>query len=367
MEDPPYRLTWTLAHRTGEAPLSSQFVSLIEAGEAGRPVVREWREIPASGGGTLPPVVLRAETRVGSDLIVVPSEPGRVTPESGDWSFEGEYGFARTGTDGVRQVSLTGGGRFVVEGVGFARTAGCLSGRVVGGDFRSREVILSGIEASPGALVGRHVRIQSEDRCSTYRVAAAEAAPQGIRLLLDVDIRIGEGTADEFEDGAIVSRVHFPLAGYRYDHGARLRSSRGETFLLDHVEPGSVADIESGLQPRSRFVLAPVAGKAIPAERLRAALGESGAFTLYDLGAGDSATFTLTSWIRRTDARTLEGDVGPATILALGKGLSGTARVSRGGREWMLPIRQDEGGTGILDLGEAGIGMGPVKVVLQIG
>ena len=51
-EDPPYRFTWTLAHRTGTPPLSSQFVTVIEASEADRPIVGlAWRLLRSHRGG----------------------------------------------------------------------------------------------------------------------------------------------------------------------------------------------------------------------------------------------------------------------------------------------------------------------------
>jgi hypothetical protein len=372
-EDPPYRLTWTLAHRKGMAPLSSQFVTLIEAAEAGRQVARKVERIRVKGSGTFEPVAVRVETARGTDLIVCASEAGGVTPEAGDWSFDGEYGFARVGAEGAEQVSVTGGRHFVVEGVGVAETAGTFTAKVVGGDFKEREVVLSAIPQPVEAVVGQYVRFDSENRSSTYKVLKAEKVAQGVRLTLDVDIRISEGTADGFEEGAIISHVHFPLAGFRYDHGAYLRTAAGEVFVVDHIEPDTVANIESGLQPQSRVVLSPVEGKEAPADRLRAAFEAGKAFVIYDLGVGDRATFTLTAWVRRTlrlaDARSgqaWEGFVGPGTVLAFGRGVSGTARVSRGEREWTLPILQDGSGLSLVDLGEAGIGMGPVRIVLKI-
>ncbi|MSS70319.1 MAG: hypothetical protein EXS64_02395 [Candidatus Latescibacteria bacterium] len=371
-EDPPYRLTWTLAHRKGAAPLSSQFITLIEAGE--HPVVRKVERLRVKGTGTFEPVAVRAETARGTDLIVSASEAGSVTPESGDWAFDGEYGFARIGASGVEQVSVTGGRHFIVEGIGIAETTGAFTAKVIGGDFRSREVILSAVPQPVEAVIGQYVRFDSENRSSMYRVLAAEKVAQGVRLTLDVDIRIGEGTADGFEDGVILSPVHFPLAGYRYDHGAYLRTVSGEVFVLDHIESDTVANIESGLRPQSRIVLAPVDGKVVPADRLRTAFEAGKAFVIYDVGVGDRATFTLTAWVRRTDGRALrhgsgqawEGFVGTGTVLSVGRGVSGMARVTRGTREWTLPILQDGSGLSLVDLGEAGIGIGPIQMILRV-
>ena len=365
MEDPPYQLTWTLAHRRGPAPLSSQFVTLIEASEAGHPVVRRVERVPASGSGAFEPVVVRAETAKGTDLVVSTWQGGVVTPESGDWSFDGEYGFARTGETGVEQVSLTGGQHFVVEGTGVVATTGTVAAEVLGGDFGARQVVLSGAPQPFEALVGHYVRFDSDDRSSTYRVLASEPVPQGVCLSLDVDLRIGEGTADGFEKGAIISHTHFPLAGFRYFHGAYLQAAGGEVFVVDHIESEVVAQTESGFQPKSWIVLQSVEGREVPAERLRSACGEGGSFIIYDVGAGDRATFTPTSYMRRVDDSTWEGYVGPETILAVGRGLSGTAQVSRGSQQWSLPILDSEADFSSVDLGAAGIGMGPVEIVLK--
>jgi len=364
MENPPYELTWTLAHRRGSAPLSSQFVSTIEASEAGGEILKRVERVPARGTGAFEPVAVRATTAEWTDLVVNTAQGGPVTPESDDWSFEGQYGFARSGKSGVEQVSLTGGRRFVARDVGVVETTGTLTAEVLGGDFDKRQVVLAGITERPEALVGHHVRFDSENRSSTYRVLAASAAAEGVCLSLDVDLRIGAGTADGFEQGAIISHTHFPLAGFRYYQGARLQAAGGSSFVVDHIESEVVAQTDSGFQPRSWIVLESGDGREVDPQRLSKACGQGGSFVIYDVGAGDRATFTLTSYVRRVDVATWEGYIGPKTVLALGKVPSGTAQVVRGDRRWDLPVREVESGLSTVDLGGAGIGMGQVEISL---
>ena len=312
-EDPPYRITWTLAHRKGKAPLSSQFVSLVEASPSDQPVVRRAERIPArtsasEGNGTFDPVILRVDTARGTDWIVSTFNGARVSAEGIPLDFSGEYGFARTGPEGVQQIVLTGGGRFVFEGVGIAETKGVMAGEVVGGDMRNRQVIVSPQAIEPAALVDQHIRFDSLNRSSTYRILSAESCEEGLRLTLDLDIRIGEGTADAFEEGAIHSRAQMPLAGYRYYHGARIVSASGETFVLDHVESGHHT-------PHSRIVF----DEALSAGRLREAFGEGTSFVIYDLSVGDRATVVFTTSMRRTSDGAWEIQAGPGTRLTFGR------------------------------------------------
>jgi len=230
----------------------------------------------------------------------------RVSLEHPALDFSGQYGFARIGPDGVQQIVLTGGGRFLFEGVGIIETTGAVSGEVIGGDRRNREAIVS-MEVDPTALIGQHIRFDSSDRSSTYRILSAEPCGDGLRLDLDLDIRIGEGTSDEFEPGAIHTGAQMPLAGYRYYHGARIVSESGESFTLDHVQSGHWT-------PHSRVVL----DEAVPVDRLRTAFGEGRPFIIYDIGPGDRATVTFTTSIRRGADGIWQIQAGPGTKLALG-------------------------------------------------
>lgn len=342
-EDPPYRITWTLAHRKGKAPLVSQFVSLVEASPSDHPVVHRVERIPVQASerkqeGTFEPVILRVHTAQGTDWMVSTFDGGEVVPEGISLDFSGEYGFARTGSEGLGQIVLTGGGRFVFEGVGIAETKGVLTGQVVGGDVRNREVIVS-MEVKPTALRDQYIRLDSPNRSSTYRILSAESCEEGLRLTLDLDIRIGEGTADGFEEGAIHSRAQMPLAGYRYYHGTRIVSASGETFVLDHVESGHWT-------PHSRIVL----DSAVPADRLREAFGEGEPFVIYDLSIGDQATVVFTSSMRRTSDGAWEVHAGPGTRLTFGKGAQGTVEIIQNGERRTVPIQSDASGVGVVAL-----------------
>ncbi|MDA0746470.1 MAG: hypothetical protein O2954_08115 [bacterium] len=355
MDDPPYSFTWTLAHRTGEAPLTSQFINLIESTQAGTSIAKTIEQIPATGSGPFEPVAVRVKHAAGTDLILSTHEPGPITPQSNEpWSFHGESGFARTGKNGIEKIVLTNGNHFLMDGIGITKTTSTFTATVTGGDFNARQVILSDAPRPLENLGGQHIRFTSEHRSSTYKIISAQETPQGVRLTLDIDIRIGEGTIDEIEDCALTTYTHFPLAGFRYYQGAYLKSHAGETLLLDHVEPDAVANIESGLKPRSRIAFA---NPDISADHLRIFLGENSTFTVYDLGIGSTATFTFTTHLQKTDDQTWEGWIGPDTVLSLGT--SETATVSRGDDTRNIAIEND----GTLDLSD--LGVGPIKIELK--
>jgi hypothetical protein len=359
-EDPPYQFTWTLAHRTGKTPLSSQFITLIEASESGRQIAQNVERVSAKGTDAFEPVAIAAETSAGTDLIVSSSDGGPVTPDSGDWCFEGEYGLARSDGSGLKQISLTGGGRFLKGGMGIRQTTGVFRAEVAGGDFAARQVVLTQAPGPADSLVGLHVRFESQYRSSTYKVMAAEEVSEGVLLTLDIDIRIGEGSADGFEDGTIESHTHYPLAGYRYYHGAHLTTAAGEVLELDHIEPDTGANIESGTTPMSRVVLAAADGVAVSADHVESCVGKGGAFIIYDIGVGDRATFVLSTHLRKTGDGAWEGWVGPDTVLGTGAWTSGDVRVTRGTQSWDLSISSASDGNGALGLQD--VEMGPLRI-----
>jgi hypothetical protein len=358
MEDPPYKFRWAVAHRTGEAPLDSRFVTLIEATETNRRIVRNIESVPITEEGDI--LALSIETDSALDLVVNNAKCGPVTPVSGDWTFSGESGFARRTDSGAQQITLTGGTSFCLQDLGILKTTNTSTARVIGGDFSKRQVLVEKGTLPLDALIGEHVRFDSPNRSSTYRVIEATDSDAGICLTLDIDIRIGEGTADGFEDGVIISHTHFPLAGFRYYHGANLTTQSGKVLVLDHIEPDAVANIESGLRPMSRIVTAGRDGD-YSAEGLRAACEEGKGFTVYDLSIGDTATITLTSFIRSTGPGKFEARIGSETVLAIGRDLNGTASATRGQQNWEIPI-VDQDGLSTLDM--TGPGAGDVQITL---
>jgi hypothetical protein len=355
MDDPPYKFRWAIAHRTGNAPLDSRFVTLIEATESGRRIVKNIESLPVVQ--TTDVLALGIETETTQDMVVNCQASGTVTPVSEDWTFTGETGFARRTDDGTQQVTLTGGGSFCFPDLGILSTTNTFTARVIGGDFSARQVLLEAATLPIDALVGQHVRFDSPNRSSTYRVTEVTESDEGVCLTLDIDIRIGEGTADAFENGRIISHTHFPLAGFRYYHGANLTTDSGEVIILDHIEPDAVANIESGLRPLSKII--PSHPESNTSGKLEAAFGEGKSFRIYDLAVGHTATFTVTSFIRKTGSGKFEARIGSDTTIVIGNKLEGTASVSIGTKSFDIPI-VEQSGQSTLDL--SNIGAGDIRV-----
>ena len=76
---------------------------------------------------------------------------------------------------------------------------------------------------------------------------------------------------------------------------------------------------------------------------------------------GQTAAHRLTA----TPKKPLYVYVGLETILAVGRGLSGTAQVSRGSQQWSLPIQDGGSDLSTVNLEAAGIDMGPVVIALE--
>jgi hypothetical protein len=128
-------------------------------------------------------------------------------------------------------------------------------------------------------------------------------------------------------------------------------------IILDHIEPDAVANIESGLRPLSKII--PSHPESNTSGKLEAAFGEGKSFRIYDLAVGHTATFTVTSFIRKTGSGKFEARIGSDTTIVIGNKLEGTASVSIGTKSFDIPI-VEQSGQSTLDL--SNIGAGDIRV-----
>ena len=264
----PYEHDFVFARRMGGAPLSSRFVSVIEA-YTQRPSIDR---IEAVDSG----VKVYAGELVDTILL---------GEGNSDFTFDGEIGLWRERRGKVASVTLINGSVLKKDAVGVESSQPMSAGEIVAVDRARNAITVQGL-AVGGLEVGGFVMVRSADRGSCYRVRAIErGGREGAVFVLNNDPLIGEGDATGFANGVVKSSTHFPLANHRYYQGARLASPDGKReFGVASVTRGNVY-----LDPPN-----------VPAAELRAAFGDGMRFRIYDYGVGDEVRVTTCTQLTRT-------------------------------------------------------------------
>ncbi len=256
----PYDLDVILAARSGRAPLSSTFVTILELYAGGRRIVDEIETVP---GG----VRVRAGDRV--DTILYEPTPGT--------DFDGEFGLwsERSGTPAL--VALVNGTVFARGGTAVRSAARTLSGTIVAVQREANGITVRGLDlALPRP--GDFVLVGNAGRGGCYPVRGVEPRGTDVRLLLGDDALIGEGEATGFDAGVIRTATHFQLAGNRYYEGASLAAA-GNTN-------------ERKLESVSRDGRVLLATPPVTSDELNTWIGIGGRFRIYDYGVGDEVRVT---------------------------------------------------------------------------
>lgn len=289
---PPYEMQWALSHTHGEAPLATQFISIIEPYQR-EPLLRGFTKLSVSGGDALvfPPAAFRLDSAGRTDTVVVSADATIEHVVEGGLRFRGEYGVFTEARGEFHSLTLVNGTHLARGEVAVEAAAASLTGVIVAVDRVRNRITVEGLTSSPtakdqiasSALVHEHLVISNDARSVCYRIEAVEPGEAGtVVLRLNADPKIGEGNATGFRDGVIESQVTFPLANQRYYHGARVVNEIGtQEYRVASVTDGNV-------------YLDPHAPPEATADALKAAFREGAnglrGFRLYDYGAGDAVT-----------------------------------------------------------------------------
>ena len=263
----PYKLDFVFARRVGKAPLTSTFVSVIEAFAGERKIDR----IEAVDGG----LRVTAGDRVDTILLGEGDSGLDFDGDLGLWSEQG-------GT--FRRAALVNGSRLTKNGLGVRMDKATLVGTVLDVD-RARNAIAVSDLAMSCIGAGTFVMLRNDDRGSCYRVLDVAFRDGQHWLRISDDPLIGEGDATGFSDGRIHSKTHFPLANHRYYHGARVVGTGGEEYRVASVSAGGTVFLTE---------------RDTPAVNLREVFGEGGRFRIFDYGVGDTVHITNIAHVENT-------------------------------------------------------------------
>lgn len=293
-----YTIRYAFACRKGEAPLRSQFLTVIEPYAAKRVVDSIERLEPT--GKALPgfsPVGMLVKSGAIEDTIL---STGTTSGEArvGKTLLNGDTGLVRRRDGKIEQLFLSGGTYLACGDAAIGLRYAEIDGKIVSTNRAANEITLSvGVNIGHlGALVGRQIRIHSDLRSAAYTIVEAHQAGKGkVWLKLNTTSLLGEGISSGTEDGVVKNEVMLDYASLRQVDGtwqsgisvyvgSRLEDESGKTSLL-------VKGVRSDGKPddvQYDVVLDP---KSKPAADKLAKMVPSGTvFNLYDYGVGDRVT-----------------------------------------------------------------------------
>ncbi|MGD9495817.1 MAG: hypothetical protein AB7Y46_05875 [Armatimonadota bacterium] len=322
-----YQATWCVMQRSGEEPLASQYLTVLEPYEGQRRVTAIER-IGVTGelmADDFPPLALRVSTDEFTDTIIIQPRHGfTCATADGSLTSDAEFALWRQ-RDGAMDAAVMVRGTALLsidEGLTLAvpeyvgtiqscdwpsrtvrvRWAEGLQGLAdqaiwtgaAGESERRMEVQFIGVSTEDAsALVGRHVHITNEaGNRASHAVVAAEPIEGGVQLTLDYDARVGEGPVAECADNAVTSGLSFRLNAFGYYDGKTVANEDGSSaWRCTHI------DGRSCMIDAARY-------GTVAAATLREAFSDRDGdglarLILYDYGPGDTVTIPCWAVVRR--------------------------------------------------------------------
>lgn len=202
-----YTAKFVLAHRQGEAPLVSQFVTIIEPYE-GKPFIRGIRRVEVEPGvDGFAPVVLEIETNVGVDTVAFSHEAEHPLLLPDSLQMQGRFAVLRRKAGKPVAACIIGGTQLCAPGCSLELPSGVAAGRIMAVDRASRTVDLNLNMTDPERLVGRMIRFHNDLRSSMYTITGAKRISGGTRATLNTTSLVGEGVAKSADDWVIRNPV----------------------------------------------------------------------------------------------------------------------------------------------------------------
>lgn len=293
-----YSVKFALQHNTGQAPLSSQFLTVLEPYEK-QPFITKVERLALPQGNSRV-AALQVTTTQGVDTLIFSDDPNQQIVLPDGTHFRGRFGLLRRSGNAVTAMSLVGGTELVGEGVTLTTAEPLATGKIIALDRQAQSVDVDWQCSEPAALLGRIVRFHNERRTAVYTVTAARKIPDGTRLTLNTTSLIGEGAMTSADDYIIHNSANFFYAelgvntdgttvpAYRLYVGATLENEDGSrTLPIEGITGGGYWG-----SPGDVYVDRKLAPEA-KAESLRQILQDTNgdgllSFRIYDYGVGDS-------------------------------------------------------------------------------
>jgi len=316
-----YEITWAIQQIEGGAPLSSQFLTVLEPYEGDR-FITGIEPVAVSGGdsGLAAPLAVRITGEGFTDTLVLQPAGGTQCETADGLQCDGEFALWRQKDGRPTTAVLAAGTRLAMEGAGLQLAASEYTGTIRECDWESRKIRVSftGPDGEPAisqtaqvsgfvgenqyarqdvqfvglspeqaaALVGQHVWIGNDlGSHASYIIREARWVGPLLEITLGLDPRVGEGTVRSCKDGVVISGTGMRLASYAYYAGKTLANETGTAMH-------KLRDVVKG----SQCVLA----EGVPAAELEAQFADQDGdglprLLIYDYGPGD--TVKIKNWV----------------------------------------------------------------------
>ncbi len=216
-DNAPYELEWALRHRTGEAPLSSCFVNVVES-DSDLPV--NFAEMLKAEGVS----AVRIETERATQWVLR-ADTSTAAAKIGDVEFSGQMGMLDVDEQGVRRARLVGDGHLTWKGAGVVRGAPDWRGEISEVDTSGRSLVVLSEEDPPDDAVGQYLLVKRGQDSFAYQIESIRPADDdgGWMISLNWSPLIGEARVSQVDGDRVELDSPLPLAAGRgYYRGAWL-------------------------------------------------------------------------------------------------------------------------------------------------
>ena len=280
----PYEMKWIMTHRTGEAPLRTQLLNIIEP-YMETPVIQQVEPLAVSGedeaGFAAQGCTVRLADR--TDTLLQAADPSVTRTAEGGFSFAGRFGFWAERNGVPTGMALVGGTMLTKGKLGIKLDSAEYRGKITKVDYDAATITVSPGPSGPDAMIGAYIYITSPQRRLAYKVVGAKPVKGGAELALNMDPRIGIGQVTGTEDLKVLTDTPFQLQRYRYYQGARLvnAESNAEYRILE-------------VRSTSAAIIDPEAHPDATADKLAKEFANGTWFEVHDFGLGDEIVWPYT-------------------------------------------------------------------------
>ncbi len=300
----PYEMKWIMMHNPGEeadGAVRTQVLAVLEP-YLNNPIIRSAAPIALSGADEagFEAGAARIELVSGRvDTVFWSADPSIERTAEGGFRFAGRFGIWAERDGEPVAVSLVGGTVLTKNGQGLLLDEPEFRAEITAVDHAARTITISPAPEAPGALVGQNLFIGNEKRSLAYEVLSVEEAADSVTLELSMDPRIGTGEVTSTEDFRVRTSTPFPLQGYSYYEGARIRNADGSAeYRINEVRNAAFAMIDRALHPEAT------------ADALAADFPPGTWFEVYDYGVGDQVWWPMSASLTQRAPHTWEMNAG---------------------------------------------------------